>query len=78
MARYSINNICIFTNYFEGASVLIDRLSSLSFMGLVLTGGIWTSLLVKKSSKRYMVAGKSLPLVFVGTMLSAQSIDGNP
>ena len=24
-----------------------------------------------------MVAGKSLPLLFVGTMLSAQSIDGN-
>lgn len=46
-------------------------------MGLVLTVGILTSLLVKKSSKRYMVAGKSLPLLFVGTMLSAQSIDGN-
>jgi solute:Na+ symporter, SSS family len=49
----------------------------LSFMGLVLTVGIITSQLVKKSSKRYMVAGKSLPLFFVGTMLAAQSIDGN-
>lgn len=49
----------------------------LSFMGLVLAVGIMTSVLVKKSSKRYMVAGKSLPLIFVGTMLSAQSIDGN-
>ena len=49
----------------------------LSFMALVLTVGILTSFLVKKSSKRYMVAGKSLPLFFVGTMLSAQSIDGN-
>ena len=46
-------------------------------MGLVLAVGIMTSVLVKKSSKRYMVAGKSLPLIFVGTMLSAQSIDGN-
>jgi solute:Na+ symporter, SSS family len=49
----------------------------LSFMGLVLTVGVLTSQLVKKSSKRYMVAGKSLPLFFVGTMLAAQSIDGN-
>ena len=49
----------------------------LAFMGLVLSVGVLTSLLVKKSSKRYMVAGKSLPLFFVGTMLSAQSIDGN-
>lgn len=46
-------------------------------MGLVLSVGVLTSLMVKKSSKRYMVAGKSLPLIFVGTMLSAQSIDGN-
>lgn len=59
--------------------VVIDGygIAVLSFMGLVLTVGILTSLLVKKSSKRYMVAGKSLPLLFVGTMLSAQSIDGN-
>ncbi|MBA3749581.1 MAG: hypothetical protein H0X03_01545, partial [Nitrosopumilus sp.] len=49
----------------------------LSFMGLVLTVGVLTSFLVKKSSKRYMVAGKTLPLFFVGTMLAAQSIDGN-
>jgi Na+/proline symporter len=39
--------------------------------------GTLTSRLVKKSSRRYMVAGKSLPLFFVGTMLAAQSIDGN-
>ena len=39
--------------------------------------GTLTSRLVKRSSKRYMVAGKSLPLFFVGTMLAAQSIDGN-
>ena len=59
--------------------VFIDAygIAVLSFMGLVLSVGVLTSLMVKKSSKRYMVAGKSLPLIFVGTMLSAQSIDGN-
>ena len=59
--------------------VVIDSygIAVLSFMGLVLTVGILTSFLVKKSSKRYMVAGKSLPLLFVGTMLTAQAVDGN-
>ena len=59
--------------------VFIDAygIAVLSFMGLVLSVGILTSMMVKKSSKRYMVAGKSLPLIFVGTMLSPQSIDGN-
>lgn len=46
-------------------------------MAASLVVGTLTSRLVKKSSKRYMVAGKSLPLFFVGTMLAAQSIDGN-
>ncbi len=49
----------------------------IAFLGLSLAVGTLTSRLVKKSSKRYMVAGKSLPLFFVGTMLAAQSIDGN-
>src|SRR5918996_744538 len=49
----------------------------LAFLALSLTVGTLTSRLVKKSSKRYMIAGKSLPLFFVGTMLAAQSIDGN-
>jgi Na+/proline symporter len=52
-------------------------ISVIAFMGLVLSVGILTSFLVKKSSKRYMVAGKSLPLFFVGTMLTAQAVDGN-
>ena len=47
------------------------------FLGVSLIVGTLTSRLVKKSSRRYMVAGRSLPLVFVGTMLAAQSIDGN-
>ena len=49
----------------------------IGFLALTLTVGILTNRLVKKSSRRYMVAGKSLPLFFVGTMLAAQSIDGN-
>ena len=49
----------------------------IGFLVLSIVVGTLTSRLVKKSSKRYMVAGKSLPLMFVGTMLAAQSIDGN-
>ena len=47
------------------------------FLILSLSVGIMTSRLVKKSSKRFMIAGKSLPLVFIATMLAAQSVDGN-
>src|ERR687895_1408813 len=49
----------------------------LAFLAVSLTVGTLTSKLVKKSSRRFMVAGKSLPLFFVGTMLAAQAIDGN-
>lgn len=49
----------------------------IAFLAVSLIVGTLTSRLVKKSSRRYMVAGKSLPLFFVGTMLAAQSIDGN-
>jgi SSS family solute:Na+ symporter len=49
----------------------------IAFLAASLIVGTLTSRLVKKSSKRYMIAGKSLPLFFVGTMLAAQSIDGN-
>jgi Na+/proline symporter len=49
----------------------------IAFLALSLIVGTLTSRLVRKSSKRYMIAGRSLPLFFVGTMLAAQSIDGN-
>src|SRR5918996_3984728 len=49
----------------------------LAFLAVSLTVGTLTSRLIKKSSRRFMIAGKSLPLFFVGTMLAAQSIDGN-
>ena len=49
----------------------------IGFLALSLGVGVLTSRLVKRSSKRYMVAGKSLPLFFIATMLTAQSVDGN-
>ena len=49
----------------------------IAFLALSVIVGTLSAKLVKKSSRRYMVAGKSLPLFFVGTMLAAQSIDGN-
>ena len=49
----------------------------IAFLAASLVVGTLTSKLVKRSSKRYMVAGKSLPLFFVGTMLASQAIDGN-
>ncbi|MGB8162426.1 MAG: hypothetical protein WCE92_06015, partial [Nitrososphaeraceae archaeon] len=49
----------------------------IAFLAASLVVGTLTSRLVKKSSRRYMVAGKSLPLFFVGTMLAAQAVDGN-
>src|ERR671911_2977042 len=47
------------------------------FLAASLVVGTLTAKLVKKSSRRYMVAGKTLPLFFVGTMLAAQAVDGN-
>jgi Na+/proline symporter len=47
------------------------------FLVISATIGIVSGRLVRKDSRRFIVAGKSLPLVFVGTMLAAQSIDGN-
>jgi solute:Na+ symporter, SSS family len=49
----------------------------IAFLAVSVIVGTLTAKLVKKSSRRYMVAGRSLPLFFVGTMLAAQSIDGN-
>jgi SSS family solute:Na+ symporter len=47
------------------------------FLCITVGIGIVTVRLVRGDSRRYIVAGKSLPLFFVGTMLAAQSIDGN-
>jgi len=48
-----------------------------AFIGLTLAVGIISSKLVKNSGRRLIVAGKSLPLALVGTMLAAQAVDGN-
>jgi len=48
-----------------------------AFLAISAAIGIGTVYFVHGSSRRYIVAGKSLPLVFVGTMLSAQAVDGN-
>jgi solute:Na+ symporter, SSS family len=47
------------------------------YLLLLLAVGTLTFRFVQKSSRRYIVAGKSLPLFFVGTMLASQAIDGN-
>ncbi len=49
----------------------------LGFVAATAVVGILAGKLVKKSSKRYIVAGKSLPLFFIGTMLVSEAVDGN-
>jgi SSS family solute:Na+ symporter len=75
---FCIKSLNIFKNNICGmASLDWYGVGVIAFLAASLVVGTLTSRLVKKSSKRYMVAGKSLPLFFVGTMLAAQSIDGN-
>lgn len=47
------------------------------FVGVTAFIGVIAVKFVKKSSKRYIVAGKSLPLFFIGTMLVSEAVDGN-
>ena len=47
------------------------------FIAITLVVGVLTSKMVQKSGRRLIIAGKSLPLVMVGTMLAAQAVDGN-
>ena len=48
-----------------------------AFIILTLAVGIVSSKMIKSSGKRLIIAGKSLPLGLVGTMLAAQAVDGN-
>ena len=74
---FYIKSLNIFKNNICGmASLDWYGVGVIAFLAASLVVGTLTSRLVKKSSRRYMVAGKSLPLFFVGTMLAAQSIDG--
>ena len=47
------------------------------FIAITIIVGVFAGKLVQKSGKRLIVAGKSLPLFMVGTMLAAQAVDGN-
>ena len=47
------------------------------FIVITLVVGVLAGRLVRHSGKRLIVAGKSLPLAMVGTMLAAQAVDGN-
>ena len=49
----------------------------MAFVAATAVIGVLAVKFVKKSSKRYIVAGKSLPLFFIGTMLVSESVDGN-
>ena len=48
-----------------------------AFIVITLVVGVFAGKLVRNSGKRLIVAGKSLPLFMVGTMLAAQAVDGN-
>lgn len=48
-----------------------------AFIALTLIVGVLAGKLVRQSGRRLIVAGKSLPLAMVGTMLAAQAVDGN-
>ena len=47
------------------------------FIAVTILVGVFAGKLVNRSGKRLIVAGKSLPLFLVGTMLAAQAVDGN-
>ncbi len=49
----------------------------LAFVAATVAIGVLAVKFVKRSSKRYIVAGKSLPLFFIGTMLVSEAVDGN-
>ncbi|HWY35580.1 MAG TPA: hypothetical protein VNX68_13115, partial [Nitrosopumilaceae archaeon] len=49
----------------------------MAFVAATAVIGVLAVKFVKKSSKRYIVAGKSLPLFFIGTMLVSEAVDGN-
>ena len=49
----------------------------IAFVAVFFVLGLGSFWLVKGSGKRYIICGKSLPLAFIGTMLTAQAIDAN-
>ncbi len=49
----------------------------LAFLVLSLAVGIYTARFVHKSGERFLVCGKSMPFIVIGTTLVAQALDGN-
>ncbi|MDR7419429.1 MAG: hypothetical protein QN178_11030 [Armatimonadota bacterium] len=49
----------------------------LAYVALIFIAGVGVMPLVRRSGKRFIVAGKALPFFFVGTTMMAQAIDAN-
>lgn len=49
----------------------------LAFLIVSLAVGIYTARFVQRSGKRFLVCGKSMPFIVIGTTLVAQALDGN-
>lgn len=49
----------------------------LAFLLISLAVGIYTARFVHKSGERFLVCGKSMPFIVIGTTLVAQALDGN-
>jgi len=49
----------------------------MGFIALSFLVGVYTSKLVHGSGKRFLICGKSMPFMVIGTTLAAQALDGN-
>ncbi|MEX2301950.1 MAG: sodium:solute symporter family protein [Bryobacterales bacterium] len=49
----------------------------MAFIALSFFVGVYTSKFVHGSGKRFLICGKSMPFLVIGTTLAAQAIDGN-
>ena len=49
----------------------------MAFIALSFAVGVYTSRFVHGSGKRFLICGKSMPFLVIGTTLAAQALDGN-
>ncbi len=49
----------------------------MAFLALSLGIGVYTSRFVRHSGRRFLICGKSMPFIVIGTTLVAQALDGN-
>ncbi len=49
----------------------------MAFIALSFAVGVYTSKFVHSSGKRFLICGKSMPFLVIGTTLAAQALDGN-